>query len=574
MFAENLKIGGRLGGGFGVVLTLMVALTVIGTGYLRNIAGHLNAVVHEDNVMIDLSEKMRTLILYKAVTVRNVALLADVAAMQKEAERMADYDIQYHEAEDKLSKLANSETEKAMLADIQAQEKATAPAIKSAVDFGLGFQSELANKALLNDVRPAQEKWLVALEKLAAYEKNLAAESAGNATNASQYARYLMFILGAGALILGGLVAFWITTSITRPLHQAVKIAKLVASGDLTGHIEGLSEDETGQLLRALKAMNDNLLRIVGDVRKSSDTIIVAVKEIAVGNSDLSQRTEEQASSLEETASSMEELISTVKQNADNSQQAHHLASKATNVAIKGGDIVGKVVVTMDLINESSKKIVDIISVIEGIAFQTNILSLNAAVEAARAGEQGRGFAVVAGEVRNLAQRSAGAAKEIKALIGDSVGKVSDGTKLVEEAGRTMDEIVGSVKKVNDIIAEIAAASEEQTSGIEQVNQAIVQMDEVTQQNAALVEEAAASAAALEEQAEMLNAVVRTFKLKEHQSSNPPAQIERNGAEKTVDDKSINGKSPVKSSLPRPRLQRGPVPKRDVKEPNGGWRTF
>src|SRR6266852_6219937 len=243
MFARDLKIGARLGMGFALVLILMVVLAGIGTNYLRDIAGHLNAVVRQDNLVVDLSEKMRTLILLKAVTIRNVALLADVAAMQKEAERMADYDKQYHETEDKLSGLADSETEKAMLADIKAQEKATAPSIKSAIDLGLGFQSELANKVLLSEVRPAQEKWLVALEKLASYEKNLAAERAGNATNASRYARNLMFILGAGALILGGLVAFWITTSITRPLHQAVRIAKLVASGDLTGHIEGLSED-------------------------------------------------------------------------------------------------------------------------------------------------------------------------------------------------------------------------------------------------------------------------------------------------------------------------------------------
>ncbi|HWQ94592.1 MAG TPA: methyl-accepting chemotaxis protein, partial [Gammaproteobacteria bacterium] len=301
--------------------------------------------------------------------------------------------------------------------------------------------------------------------------------------------------------------------AITRPLKEAIYVASLVASGDLTSKIEVTTKDETGKLMQALKDMNDNLLGIVSEVRSGIDSITTASKEIATGNSDLSQRTEEQASSLEETASSMEELTSTVKQNAENSKQASQLAIGARDVAVKGGEVVNKVVTTMASINESSKKIVDIISVIEGIAFQTNILALNAAVEAARAGEQGRGFAVVAGEVRTLAQRSASAAKEIKGLIGDSVEKVEDGTKLVDQAGKTMDEIVSSVKRVTDIIAEISAASVEQSAGIDQVNKAITQMDEVTQQNAALVEEAAAAAESLEEQAVKLGDVVGTFKV-------------------------------------------------------------
>ena len=259
-----------------------------------------------------------------------------------------------------------------------------------------------------------------------------------------------------------------------------------------------------GQLLQALKDMNASLGNIVGEVRSTTDSISTAAQEIAAGNSDLSQRTEEQASSLEETASSMEELTSTVKQNAENAKQANQLAANASDIAVKGGQAVNEVVQTMGSISASSKKIMDIISVIEGIAFQTNILALNAAVEAARAGEQGRGFAVVAAEVRNLAQRSAAAAKEITALIGDSVDKVDIGSRQVDQAGATMNEIVSAVKRVTDIMAEIAAASNEQSSGIEQVNQAIIQMDEVTQQNAALVEEAAAAAEAMQEQARAL----------------------------------------------------------------------
>jgi methyl-accepting chemotaxis protein len=301
--------------------------------------------------------------------------------------------------------------------------------------------------------------------------------------------------------------------AITAPLRRAVTIAKQVAAGDLTGSIDIHKHDEVGQLLAALNEMREGLKRIVGDVRIGTDAMAEASREIVSGNTDLSQRTEEQASSLEQTASSMEQLTTTVKQNADNAKLANQLAASASVVATKGGNVVGRVVTTMGSINDSSKKIVDIISVIDGIAFQTNILALNAAVEAARAGEQGRGFAVVAGEVRNLAQRSAAAAKEIKALIGDSVDKVASGSKLVDEAGKTMQDIVVSIQQVTEIMAEIAAASQEQRVGIEQVNQAILQMDKVTQQNAALVEESAAAAESLQDQAGLLAESVRVFKL-------------------------------------------------------------
>jgi methyl-accepting chemotaxis protein len=352
-----------------------------------------------------------------------------------------------------------------------------------------------------------------ALDKLT--EVNVSGALRAGATSDSVYAQARLWVIGLllGAVALGLVLALWIARIVARPLAEAVRVAQSVAGGDLTSRIESETTDETGLLLDALRDMNDSLVKIVGEVRTGTDTIATASSQIASGNQDLSSRTEEQASSLEETAASMEELTSTVKQNADNARQANQLAVSASEVAVKGGTVVSQVVDTMGSINASSKKIVDIIGVIDGIAFQTNILALNAAVEAARAGEQGRGFAVVASEVRSLAQRSAAAAKEIKTLIGDSVEKVEAGSKQVEEAGRTMDEIVGSVRRVTDIMGEITAASQEQTSGIEQINQAITQMDQVTQQNAALVEEASAAAQSLQEQAGSLVQAVSIFKL-------------------------------------------------------------
>ena len=310
----------------------------------------------------------------------------------------------------------------------------------------------------------------------------------------------------------------------------ATDVANRIAAGDLTVDVQ-VKDGDNSSLLYAMKHMQQNLSDIIGQIHLAADSITVGAKEVASGNADLSQRTEEQASSLEQTAASMEELTSTVKQNAENARQANQLAAGASDVAVKGGAVVGQVVTTMSMINESSKKIVDIISVIDGIAFQTNILALNAAVEAARAGEQGRGFAVVATEVRTLAQRSAAAAKEIKSLIDDSVHKVSDGTKLVDQAGKTMDEVVNSVKRVTDIMAEISAASHEQSTGIEEVNQALTQMDQVTQQNAALVEEAAAAAESMQEQAHNLTDAVSMFRLEEGAQHGVFAQAGRRVAE-------------------------------------------
>ncbi|KQW96528.1 chemotaxis protein [Massilia sp. Root418] len=351
------------------------------------------------------------------------------------------------------------------------------------------------------------------MNKLVKLNAEGGARASAAATATYERARLTIALLLLATVVLGMLLALWVARIVARPLQEAVTVARQVAGGDLTQDIEVTSRCETGQLMGALKDMTASLQALVAQVRSGTDTIATASSQIASGNQDLSSRTEQQASSLEETASSMEELTSTVKQNADNARQANQLAQSASGIAVKGGDVVGQVVGTMASINESSRKIVDIISVIDGIAFQTNILALNAAVEAARAGEQGRGFAVVASEVRNLAQRSASAAKDIKALIGDSVEKVDAGSRLVSQAGATMDEIVSSIARVTDIMSEITAASQEQSSGIEQVNTAIVEMDHVTQQNAALVEQAAAAAEAMMDQAAHLSEVVGAFKL-------------------------------------------------------------
>ncbi|MES2263346.1 MAG: methyl-accepting chemotaxis protein [Pseudomonadota bacterium] len=378
--------------------------------------------------------------------------------------------------------------------------------------------------------------------------------------------RAIMIATMLGLILLAGLIARLIARSVSRPLSDAIGISRRIAQGDLTAHFNLDGRSETAQLMRALKEMNDSLVVIVGSVRGSIDTIGHASNDIASGNADLSSRTESQASSLEQTAASMEQITSTVRQSADNARQADELVNNASSVASKGGQVVAQVVRTMGAINDSSRKIVDIIGVIDGIAFQTNILALNAAVEAARAGEQGRGFAVVAAEVRNLAQRSAGAAKEIKELIGDSVDKVDAGSKLVDEAGQTMDLIVTSIKQVADIMGEITAATQEQSNGIEEVNQAITQMDEMTQQNAALVEQAAAAAESMQEQAHKLAEAVSIFKLSHDEQSRRPAPPVRPAAPAVAAPRPV----PVRAVTARPATPK----KLAAAAPGDDWEEF
>ncbi|MGH8808262.1 MAG: methyl-accepting chemotaxis protein [Noviherbaspirillum sp.] len=517
MNLASMKIGTRLGVGFAFTLTLLLIVTLFGIDRMEQIQQRLREVVNVNNAESGLATDMRDSVGDRMIALRNLALLVEPAEMKPEVERLKAESSKYAQAEAQLAKRlaarAHTTGQIAILSRVKEAESAAVPLMDRAADWGMNGRTEQATEILTRDIRPLQKKWVDALNELVALQAKRNQQAAAEAEQAFSQARTLMLAVSASAILLGALIAWLTTRSITRPIRAAVQVAQTVAAGNLTSRIEASSDDEAGQLLHALKDMNDSLAAIVTEVRDGAHTIATASGEIASGNLDLSSRTEAQASSLEQTASAMEELTGTVQQNADHALQANALVASASEVAVKGGSVVSRVVETMGSINDSAKKIADIIGVIDGIAFQTNILALNAAVEAARAGEQGRGFAVVASEVRNLAQRSAGAAKEIKHLITDSVEKVDAGSKLVDQAGATMQDIVDSVRRVTGIIGEITAASREQTAGAEQINKAISQMDQATQQNAALVEQAAAASEALQGQAGRLAQAVSVFRL-------------------------------------------------------------
>ncbi|KQQ47193.1 chemotaxis protein [Duganella sp. Leaf126] len=517
MKLSHINIGPRLIAAFSIILAMLLAVSVLGVTRMAAIQQSMVEITKGNNVEASMASAMRLAVDDRMIALRNIVLLQDPAEMQAQADRIRQQGADYASAAQKLHQtfavygILPEET--AILENIDAQAAAAAPLMEKVQALGLANNNAEATRILVHELRTVQRKWQDSLLALVASENRQNEEATVKADATYTLAHNLTIGISALAIAAGLVVALLITRSITAPIQRAVAIARTVAAGDLTSDIVVQGRDETALLLAALQAMNTSLQQIVGQVRAGTETMQTAAQEIAGGNLDLSSRTEQQAGSLEETASSMEELTSTVKQNDDNARQANSLAASAADLAGKGGTVIANVVQTMETINDSSKKIVDIISVIDGIAFQTNILALNAAVEAARAGEQGRGFAVVASEVRNLAHRSAAAAKEIKTLIDDSVTKVGAGAVLVDQAGATMSDVVDSVRRVRDVIGEIAAASREQSMGIEQVNQAIIEMDGVTQQNAALVEQSAAAAAAMQEQAHELADMVGKFVL-------------------------------------------------------------
>jgi methyl-accepting chemotaxis protein len=519
MNLTNMKVGVRLGLGFALVLVLLVAVTAVGILRMAQIQDRLDHVVGVNNVVTRLVIDMRNNVSERVTSLRTLTLMTNADDMEPELNKFKEQTRKYDEIEAKLTaKFAAESTqqEKTLLTQIKEAEGITMPAVSKASELYLANKAEDATRVMIKEVRPGQKKWMEALDQLATVEDKLNTQAQTDAEAAFANARNFMAVMLALAVAMGVAAAWVITRSLLKQLGAepgyTARIAASIAHGDLSIQIR-TNESDRGSLLVEMREMRNSLMNIVSQVRRGTETIGTASREIAAGNLDLSSRTELQASSLEKTASAMEELTSTVRQNAENAREANQLAASASDVARKGGEVVSQVVGTMGEINSSASKIADIIGVIDGIAFQTNILALNAAVEAARAGEQGRGFAVVASEVRNLAQRSAAAAKEIKTLIGDSVEKVERGSKLVGQAGVTMEEVVSSVKRVTDIMSEIANASAEQSAGIEQVNLSIIEMDSMTQQNASLVEEAAAAAQSLQDQAGELARVVSIFKL-------------------------------------------------------------
>jgi methyl-accepting chemotaxis protein len=513
MKIRDLKIGMRLGGGFGILMLLVVAMAVAGAWRLQAVGDLTTRMVDDAMRKERLTAEWHRLVGMNGTRV--LAMARDAAGSNADndsAVAMATR-ARVNDIQKQLEAILTGPQERPLLAALTDARKAYAATRDRVFKQKLAGDAEGARALANSALEPLLDAYLVRLGEIGKYQAQVSQDLSREVQENYRSGQQFLLLAAAGALVWGTWFAWRVTVSITRPLHRAVQVAQTVASGNLGSQIDIHSRDETGQLLQALKDMNASLAGLVGQVRGGTDTIATASGQIASGNLDLSSRTERQASSLQQTASSMEQLTATVRQNGDNSRQAHALALSASAVAQKGGAVVSQVVDTMGQINASAQKIADIISVIDGIAFQTNILALNAAVEAARAGEQGRGFAVVASEVRNLAQRSATAAREIKTLIVDSVAKVESGAKLVDQAGATMEDIVGHVHRVTNLIGDITQASAEQSDGIEQINQAIMQMDQVTQQNAALVEEAAAAADALQEQSVALAKLVSTFTL-------------------------------------------------------------
>ena len=510
---NQMKISTRLSGAFGLLVALLLAMAGVALLELRDLRGSSEEISENWLPSVQAVGALDSQVASLRLTILAHMLTTDSAAKGSLDKQIADDRNKLAEMRKQYEALISSPEEKTLYEEFGASWAKYVEVNNRALDLSRNSDNAGATDIMSNVSRPQYLAIKAILNKLIKLNTDGAAAASKASLDTYSTARFIMVAFSVVAIVLALGAALWLIRSITRPLAQAVEAADRVVAGDLSGQIVVQSKDETGQLLAALQRMQQSLVNTVASVRSNAEGVASASSQIASGNNDLSARTEQQASALEETAASMEELGSTVRQNADNARQANQLAVSASTVAVQGGDVVAEVVETMKGINASSNKIADIISVIDGIAFQTNILALNAAVEAARAGEQGRGFAVVAGEVRSLAGRSAEAAKEIKSLITASVERVEQGTALVDKAGATMTEVVASIRRVTDIMGEISAASSEQSAGVGQVGEAVTQMDQATQQNAALVEEMAAAASALNAQAgELVNAVA-VFKL-------------------------------------------------------------
>ncbi|MBK9796520.1 MAG: MCP four helix bundle domain-containing protein [Holophagaceae bacterium] len=508
----NLKIGTRLTVGFALILALLLVITGVAYNRMNALALQTTKIVTHYNVQLDLARDMSDQIHIVSRLLRTVLLMDSQADRKTNAERIAKSRVTYDELTKKLEASSTSVESKAMLAEIAALLPKARAANTKVLELALAGQDKEANKLLFGEARGAIAAWQASLDKATELFQGRIQKAYAEAQGVQTQADRMVFTVAILAILLGVVFAVLITRSITHPLRAMGAVIETVAQGDLTQRVDITSKDELGDLGRILNTTNEGLREMVLQIQESALAISTASGEISMGNTDLSRRTEEQAASLEETASSMEQITSNVNQTADNARSANQESGKARQVATEGGTAVSQVIGAMDAINQSSAKINEIIGVVDEIAFQTNLLALNAAVEAARAGEQGRGFAVVAAEVRNLAKRSADAAKEIKGLIRESVAKSEDGNKIAAHAGETIAEVVSNVQRVTSLVAEIANATQEQSTGLNEINKAVVSMDEVTQQNAALVEEAAAAAESLDEQAHALTEIVARFK--------------------------------------------------------------